>query len=60
MKPSEKKSDDELLAWAAAILAQRQREGMYGVVSMHLEAGRIVRVRTEINELPPVTNPPKG
>lgn len=61
MKPSsDKKSDADLLAWAAAILAQRQHERIFGVISVHLEGGTITRVRTEINELPPVTSPPKG
>lgn len=60
MQPSDKKSDRELLAWAGDIVAQRQKEGIYGTVSIIMEAGRIIRVQTLTTELPPVTNPPKG
>lgn len=56
MQPDRKKSDDELLAWAASIAQQKQRERIYGTVTIHFEAGRITRVRTETNEVPPVTN----
>ena len=59
MRPDQKKSDDELLAWAGAIVAREQQSRMFGIVSVHMEAGRITRVTIESSELPPVTNPPK-
>jgi hypothetical protein len=48
----EKKTDAELLAWAAAIINREQGRNSYGTVTVHLQAGRVVRVATERIETP--------
>lgn len=48
----EKKTDAELLAWAAAIINREQGKGTYGSVTVHLQAGRIARVAVEAVETP--------
>lgn len=60
LRPGEKKSDDERREWAAAIIEREQKDGTFGAVTVHLEAGRIIRVSIASTELPPVTSPPKG
>ena len=48
----EKKTDAELLAWAAAIINREQGRNSYGTVTVHLQAGKIVRVASERIETP--------
>ena len=48
----EKKTDAELLAWAAAIINREQGRETYGTITVHLQAGKIVRVGTESIETP--------
>lgn len=52
MKPSPKRDDRELLAWAASIIQREQGRGTFGVVSIHLQGGKIERVKIETTELP--------
>lgn len=52
-KPRNDQQDRELLAWAAAKLAEAQASGMYGTLSFILEAGNIVRTETKISDKPP-------
>lgn len=52
MRPADKKTDDELLAWAAGLLRRAQERQLFGQVTFHLEAGRVVRARTETSERP--------
>ena len=51
MKPGQK-TDDELLEWATAIVRREQFARTYGVIAIHLQAGRIERVKIETTELP--------
>lgn len=60
VRPSDKKSDAERREWAAGIIEREQNNGIYGAVTVHLEAGRIVRVSIASSELPPVTTPQSG
>lgn len=52
MKPAQR-SDTELLAWAASIIQREQQRGTFGVLQIHMQGGRIVRVKTEQTEEPP-------
>lgn len=52
MKPSPKRDDKDLLAWAASIIQREQIKGTFGVVSIHLQGGKIERVKIETTELP--------
>lgn len=54
MKPAAR-SDSQLLAWAAALITKQQHEKAYGSLTIHFESGRIVRAKTERNEMPDVT-----
>jgi len=49
---AEKSTDAELLAWAAAIINREQGNQTYGTVTVHLQAGRIVRAAVERIETP--------
>lgn len=51
MRPT-RKTDAELLEWARSILAREQDRHTFGLVSFHLEAGRVVRVKIETSERP--------
>lgn len=48
-----KYSDHELLAWAAAIIAEQQSQRRTGIVHVHIMQGRIVRAIVEQSELAP-------
>lgn len=47
-----KKTDEELLVWAASIIRREQERGTFGQIVIQMEAGRIVRARTETSERP--------
>lgn len=49
----EKHSNKELLAWLASIVQREQQKGTFGVISVHMQGGKIVRVKTEQTEEPP-------
>lgn len=44
--------DRELLAWAASVIQREQAAGTFGVVAVHMERGRIARVKVERTEVP--------
>lgn len=52
MEPS-KKSREEMILWLAGILEREMRSELYGTVTVHMEAGRVVRTQTARNEIPP-------
>lgn len=63
MRPSAR-SNKELLAWAAAIIAQAQTREIHGEIRIQMKAGTIASVRVEESFLPPkdgegLTDPPK-
>lgn len=43
----------QLLRWAAAKIEEAQEAGVYGTVTIFLEAGTIVRAKTEMQDKPP-------
>lgn len=45
-------SKKALLEWAAEIIAKEASAGTYGTITIHLEAGTIVRARIERSEMP--------
>lgn len=45
--------DSELLAWVAGLIRQAQSAGTYGTVTIHMEAGRILRAQVTTNFKPP-------
>lgn len=56
-KPTEP-SDQDLLAWAASIIAQAQGDRAYSQVTIHLEAGRVTRVQRTDSYKPPAPGMP--
>jgi len=48
-------SQQEQLAWAASIINREMNHKSYGSVTVRMEAGRIVQVKTENSEVPPKT-----
>ena len=52
-------NDDVLLAWATEKIAEAQRAGVYGTVTVCLEAGKITRAKTEMQHKP-FTDPKKS
>ena len=52
MKPAGT-DQQQLLAWAAAIIARECEAGTFGKIEIHMEGGRIVRARSERSEKPP-------
>ena len=52
MKPHPR-SQEELLRWAAGVIAAAQCDKMHGKVIIHLESGVITRAVTEKVEKPP-------
>jgi len=52
MKPSPKRDDRELLAWAASIIQREQGRGTFGTISIKMQGGKIESVKTETIEIP--------
>lgn len=53
MKPDQKRTDAELLAWVASIVQNEQQARTFGKVIVHMDRGRIMRVVIEKTEIPP-------
>lgn len=45
-------SREELVKWVTAILERECDAGTYGTITIQLDAGRIVRAKTERSEMP--------
>lgn len=52
MKPSARPSQ-ELLAWAAAIIARAQNDEIHGEIRIQMKEGVIVSVKVETSHIPP-------
>ncbi|MFC3227341.1 hypothetical protein ACFOGJ_08880 [Marinibaculum pumilum] len=46
-------TEEAMLAWVAGLIRQAQSSGTYGTVTIHLEAGKILRAQVAANYKPP-------